>query len=703
MTGRYRDRVQITESAVTVDGVEWISLAPATIDGVESGFESTSFGAELTLTTTRRLIGIATGAFHEPSSSWRLRPRLDELDALGVRAFGYQYMEFALPSTTGPGGNGLAPWPLRPSVAFPIAWQGPGTPAVLVGPLDQFHNQIIAVPSDEQPRDDLAAGWHGDLDRLIERDHVTIGVVIADDVRHALENYGQAVRNAAGTQRAGRGQDPAVRGISYWTDNGAHYYYRSEPGLDYPTTLERALAALADDGMVIHAVQLDSWWYPHEAPRGLAAGASVVPPSGAIRWEPRDDALPGGFERIREAIGGLPLVLHSRHLSAKSTYFGVDHDNFPADIDPDSGHAHAGDASLVDAWMEQAATWGACTYEQDWLVETFLTVDELRRWSGAADAWQVEMDRSAARRGLTLQFCMATPADILNTCTLTQVSSVRTSMDFQYAVGRQANWGWFLHVNALARALELNTSKDVFIAARGDDGWEDPLAGVEALLAAMSCGPVGFGDRIGATDRDLVLRTCREDGIIVMPDAPIAAINRSFLGSPMGRHSPLVGETYTDHPAGRWHYVAALGEDDEARVPVTISLDELDGLFEFDGLAGWVPAQRPMLAHRFSTGEVRTVAHDLELEPGPEGFDLWTIAPTLLDGRLSVLGDVSRYVSAGDRRIGHIQEWADHVALLVYGVPGAEVTVTWWAGSIRTTDVVVGPHGWTRLELSPDD
>ena len=232
--------------------------------------------------------------------------------------------------------------------------------------------------------------------------------------------------------------------MSYWTDNGADYYYRSADGMTYPETLAAAVDALEADGLPVHAVQLDSWWYPHSTLRGLGEGAEIVPPTGAMTWDPRDDALPGGFPAVREAVGGRPFILHSRHLDRASPYF-ADGGFAPLAV-PDaertdslSGEAfvHPADPDLLDAWMEQAATWGACTYEQDWLVEIYLYSAGLRRRPGLADEWLSGMDRSAARRGLTLQLCMATPANFLHTASMTQVSSIRTSMDFRYFADRQ--------------------------------------------------------------------------------------------------------------------------------------------------------------------------------------------------------------------------------------------------------------------------
>jgi hypothetical protein len=228
---------------------------------------------------------------------------------------------------------------------------------------------------------------------------------------------------------------------------------------------------------------------------------------------------------------------------------------------------------------------------------------------------------------------------------------------------------------------------------------------------------VGFGDRIGATDRDLVLRTCREDGVIVMPDVPIAALARSFLGQPMGTDTPLIGEAYTEHPAGRWHLVVALAELDASRVPTDVAIAELD---HRDSVT---PRPAVWFAHRFATGEVRRLEGrdaTLTLHPTDDAFDLWSVAPALLDGRLAVFGDVARYVSAGDRRIGRVTERDGVVSFLVLGRPGATVSVAGWSSTAAPVrawhpdatvadelaegrwrhEVVVGPNGWTRVEVS---
>jgi len=208
--------------------------------------------------------------------------------------------------------------------------------------------------------------------------------------------------------------------------------------------------------------------------------------------------------------------------------------------------------------MADAARWGAITYEQDWMVETFLGVRGLREQAGRARAWQEHLDAGAAAHGLHLQWCMATPADFFQTVTMRQLASIRTSGDYRYLFDNGLNWVWFLHTNALARALGLVPFKDVFLshgATSMSDG--EPYAEVEALLASLSAGPVGIGDQLGCTDRDLVMRTCREDGVLVKPDVPIAAVDQCFRANSFFEPSALIGECYSAHPAGRWVYVAS--------------------------------------------------------------------------------------------------------------------------------------------------
>ncbi|MCX5738877.1 MAG: hypothetical protein NTZ61_10370 [Proteobacteria bacterium] len=136
----------------------------------------------------------------------------------------------------------------------------------------------------------------------------------------------------------------------------------------------------------------------------------------------------------------------------------------------DGDRAHPKDAALYAKLLHQAASWGVLTFEHDWLIECFLGVRGLREAPGRARAWQEGLDAAAGEQGLTLQWCMASPADAFQSVTLRNVTSIRTSGDYKYLIGSGALWSWFLYGNALARALGLQPFKDVFLSFRDGDG-----------------------------------------------------------------------------------------------------------------------------------------------------------------------------------------------------------------------------------------
>ena len=481
------------------------------------------------------LLDLATGSFEAPSVAWPwLRPHLRARNGVadGTRAFGYQYMEFALPtfSDASLARFFLVPEPPRPAIVQPLVLNAPGGRSLGLLPMDRFHEQIIAVPRGPgQEELGVRCGWHGDLEQVPSGFSTELAIWGGTGARGVLEEWGSALLRRHGTRRPSRYADGAVGRLSYWTDNGASYWYRTEPDLDVTETLRRTLGELRETGVPVHAVELDSWFYPHERSRAFNRdGDPSVPPTGMLAWEPRRDVLPEGVEGLHERLEAPPLILHSRHFSSRSRYVS----DYPVWTDGDRAHPEG--PELLDTLLAQAAQWGGIQYEQDWMVESFLGVRGLRARPGRARAWQEALDRSAEEHGLSLLWCMATPADFLQTVTLRNVVAIRTSGDYRYLIGSASLWAWFLYTNGLARALGLRAFKDVFLSSRDEGPDGDPHAEIEALLSALSSGPVGIGDRLGRTDRGVVLRTCRPDGLLVKPDVPIAALERCFF-----RHAHL--------------------------------------------------------------------------------------------------------------------------------------------------------------------
>jgi len=614
---------------------------------------------------------LATGAFERTSVAWpAFRPlaRSGRGAPEGLRSYGHQWSEFAIPLSGDACCGGYSWAEHRPPAVMPLLLVAPDGRTLLLGSLDAFHEQTIAVPrTSEEATQDVRCGWHGDLATVPAGFASELAIWAAPGPRAALEAWCGFLLRRHGTLRPTRYRDDGLGKLSYWTDNGSVYYYRTEPGLDYTATLGRVVETLHDEGVPICAVQIDSWFYPHEKLRPVSAdGAPVVPPTGMLRWEPREDLFPDGLHGLRRRIGGLPLIFHSRHFSRASPYFEA----HSAWID--GRYAHPRDPKFFEVLMAQAAAWGAITYEQDWLVESFFGIRGLREAPGRARAWQEGLDSAAGEHGLTLQWCMGTPADWLQTVTLHHVTSVRTSGDYRYLFENGLNWVWFLHGNAFARALGLHPYKDVFLT-HGETGLGPGETYVEAesLLASLSAGPVGIGDRLGHTDREIALRSCRPDGILVKPDVPIAAADRCFKENAFFEKAPLVGETYSLHPAGRWHYVVALNAW-RGKQPLTFRVELAD-------LGPSRPARAVILydwRRRAWTRLERDGGWEVELPF--QDFDYHVVCP-LLPGEIALFGDVSKWATVGDQRIAEIQALGDELRFDLLGVPLERVEVRGWS------------------------
>lgn len=615
--------------------------------------------------------GLATGDFATPSVCWpALAPVERRSGGLpdGAVSFGYQYMEFALPTSTDSLCADFLRWPVRPSVMMPLLLVADGA-TLLLAPLDHFHEQVIAVPADSSDAaSGVRCGWHGDLASVPKGFSTELAVVAGTDARDCLDRWAGLLTARANTQRLPRGIDTVGAKVSYWTDNGAAYWYRTEGGRSVTDTLVDTVDDLRARDVPFGAVQLDSWFYPHRVVRPFDTDQWDVPPTGLVRWEARDDILPDGIHELRQRLGDPPLVAHCRHLSSSSPYV----EQFDCWVDDE--YAHPTGTDLYDMYLDQAQSWGVETFEHDWLVECFLGVRQLREQPGRAAQWQRGLDDALARRGMTAQWCMATPADMMATTALTQVTSIRTSGDHGYLVPPELLWAWFLYTNALVRPLGLWPYKDVF-RSDGHGGSTDPDA--EAALAALSGGPVGIGDPLGAADRDLVLRCARSDGLLVAPDHPVAAVARCFARHGVIHPEPVVGATHTQHPAGRWSYVITMNchaESDRMATAVDLAALGEDAPRNPDGSL----STSAMVWDWRAGGLQRCGPEGYEVQLGAKGWDLRVLAPLLAGGRLAVVGDADRYATAGRQRVASVDDLDDVVRIRLAG-SGERVRLVGWA------------------------
>lgn len=622
---------------------------PRSVDGVR--FDD--LGHAVRFTAERELSGLATGRFATPRVHAALR--VGELPDPHTQFVGFAFTQFAMPvraSAGRPFDFRPAPNLRSPSAVIPLLLRDSAGRICLLAPLDSWHDQLIAVHQDDAGVIELQWGWHGDLDTAPAGFAATLGIYDGESVTEVFARWGAEVRTAAATTKPVRGCDPLTSHLSYWTDNGAAYWYRTEPGRSLVATLEDKLSELDAIGVGIGSIELDSWFYPHEISRPVTEVGYLaeVPPTGMLEWSPRPDVLPEGVDDLARRLGGRPLVLHSRHVSPESPYLAegewwVDFAAQP--VDP----------QFFRRWFEDAAAWGATCIEQDWLMMYWFGVRQLREVPGRALEWQRTLDRLAGEHDMTLLWCMATPGDLMAAVGLANVVAIRTSDDYRFADDPATLWHWFLTVNRLADALGLATFKDCFLTARGDGIDGDPHPDVEALLSAMSAGVVGIGDRVGRTDVELLGRIARPDGGLVTSDRPAVLADQSFFRSASDGDA-LCWATAT---SGEWTYVIALHTATGGAAGTAIA-----DAFELDGevlVYDW----------RSQTAEPATT---IRVELTHRDWALFVCCPITVDAdgrRRSLVGDPSKYATMSAARVRCLDERAD---LLV--ADGETGFLRWW-------------------------
>lgn len=611
-------------------------LPPLTADP-PAGVRFDDLGDRLRLTATRDLSGLATGIFAAPA--WTVSFSLADIG--GVRApvgdarfAGFSFAQFALPVR---GADGTEPdWNPAPNVNSPpvvlplTIWTG--SVAILLAPLDSWHEQAITVGTDDTGATIFGWGWHGDLDAVPEGFTTTLGVYEGPSITGLFERWADDLgRGDAAPAGPEPERWPLLSHLSYWTDNGAAYWYRTEPGLDLGATIEAKLAELDDLGVVIGSVELDSWFYPHETSRPVTEVGypEDVPPTGMMEWTARPDVLPDGVEGLADRLGRPPLTLHARHITTSSPYVDEDPDGWWVEF-----VAHPKDPTFFRRWLDDAVRWGATCVEQDWMLLTFWGVQALRAAPGRLVEWQRTLDDEARARDLSLLWCMATPGDYLASAELDQVIALRTCDDYRFAEDPALLWRWYLTVNRLAVALGKPAFKDCFFTMSDPGPTEidgDPHAEAESLLAALSAGPVGIGDRIGRTDPTIVARLCRPDGVLVKPDRPLALTDRSWFATAADPEP-----TFAETASGPWRYVVALHAADTA-----------------DPVTGSLPLGEEMLVYDWRR-EVASIADEVAVSLDRREWSLFVCCPlgAGADGRRrATIGDPSRYATMGRTRV----------------------------------------------------
>ena len=188
---------------------------------------------------------------------------------------------------------------------------------------------------------------------------------------------------------------------------------------------------------------------------------------------------------------------------------------------------------FYDWFFEKGVKAGMVSFEPDFMNQNYNCVDEFIGSTTAGKEWQTGMANAALDRNVTVQWCYASPSDILSSMDFPAVTNFRVSFDFCYGsswnIGESSLLVWA--AGGYPSKDTLWTSSNNRTAIPGCD-WtpdhEDVAAPLHVVLALMSTGPVGISDAIGYTNFTLLKRAISSDGTLLKPSKPCTSVDSVF-------------------------------------------------------------------------------------------------------------------------------------------------------------------------------
>ena len=468
-------------------------------------------------------------------------------------------------------------------------------------------------------------------------------------VNAAWDSWGTALTDLQGKNRPSNDADIGLRYLGYWTDAGAAYWYNYEQALGYAGTLETLVQRYREEGIPLRYLQLDSWWYSKTLTG--PAGESLKPRNpelpaeewnrygGLLKYEAHPGVFPGGLAAFQKKVG-LPLITHNRWIDPESPYHGRYDISGMAAVDP----------KFWKEIMGYTSSANVVAYEQDWLNVIYEYSPALGTTLAAGDAFTDGMARAAQERGMSLQYCMALPRHFLQGARYGNLTTIRTSGD-RFT---RSKWDAFLYASRLASALGIWPWADVFMSTETDN----------VLIATLSGGMVGNGDKIGAENKENLLRAVRMDGVIVKPDTPLLPIDAMYTSDASGMLTanesrsppPMIASAHTDHGVSRTAYVFAYSRGAEdakaAFTPAQAGVEHDIYLYDAQGRT----------ARRLAASD--TFTFDL----APNGTAYFVLAPVSSAG-VALFGDEGKFVPDGRKRIASIVEERNRLIVTVTFAP----------------------------------
>jgi len=475
----------------------------------------------------------------------------------------------------------------------------------------------------------VGRGFHGAVDHIPAGAKTSTVLVFGVGMVDTVLTWGRLLTAMRGG-RSKTPRGPEIGSLGFWNCYGGYYAQLFRPTT--AETLTDLAAYFKESDIPVQYFGLDLW-YPHET-----VGFSQS-------YRPDPNKYPAGLEPVTRATD-LPMLLHMSAFDRDNEYIG------PYGLTVGENAAYPTDSNIYQDLARDFRGWGACGIWHDFLRTQLENCHSLRSSIGEADRYFDGLVRGMSGEDLDVMLCMPTIGHYLASTAYDNVVAVRTSIDYVnhqagqaemlshqteyqsiFPAGRNLRQNLFL--SFLAGALGLAPSHDVFITNKDHpEGFADAKAEEEALARALSAGIVGFGDKIGHVDKEIVGKLAFPDGRLAQPDHPPYPLVETMQSSVPTFYATTTINGFT------WTYVSVWNVSEESQ-EYSVDLGPLlkDGDLVYDFTAESVVTEILLSGHA---------------EPGLARY--LVLAPSV--GAVHPLGFEGKYVPVSHAQVREVEAQA---------------------------------------------
>jgi len=515
----------------------------------------------------------------------------------------------------------------------PLVLSDPGFTTII---LSSFGNYLAATQQSRPlawenavSRGSITCGIEGlvqDIPPGFEHQHI---LVAGQGIHNTFQEWGHALLQKAGKKVPSKYQDDTLKYLVYMDDAGAYYYEHGFKESGYPTYADIILGIekeAQEHNLRIGAYHILDDPQQRDRSEGL--------------FEPRSDLFPDGLARFHEKLGK-PLELYMMWIKSNSPYRKkyAFYDTGPGEIP-----GHMGDVFYSqDYWRytaEKLASWGTILLQHDYLSDyegnpvMMSTVDRMKDYFR-------NMAEALAEKGIDIQYCMALPQHIMESTENPVMVSLQATEDHHVPMAEPHPqpdnpdnhdpffWKHVIFTSAFYGAVGIWPSRDNI------QTMADPNAFEDTLVANLLGGSIQLGHRIGECNFDLLRHTYREgDGLVLKADRPIVPLDRCY------QSDCALGYSQSEVAGKSWYYVLSLPS---AGYASRFTPQDLGARGKF-------------AVYNWDTHTVFLRDDDSPVALVPEAkHEYFVVAPILRNG-MTVLGDLSKFVTMADQQIESLEE-----------------------------------------------